>query len=75
MLKRTLDIVYIIAPYVNLREYLATHKVVKDIALLKRVVAIHGTDIEEIKKLLKQLIESPEKPKRQIGFRISKKDK
>ena len=58
--------------YINLREYLATHKAIKDIALLKRVVAIHGTDIEDIKRLLTRLIETPEKPKKQIGFKTDK---
>lgn len=66
--------VQVVRAYVKLREYLATHKVVKDIALLKKVVAIHGTDIEEIKTLLKQLIETPEKPKRQIGFKTVKSE-
>jgi len=66
--------VQIVRAYVKLREYLATHKVVKDIALLKQVVAIHGTDIEEIKQLLRQLIEAPETPRRQIGFRTGKEE-
>jgi len=56
--------VQVVRAYVKLREFLATHKVVKDIALLKRVVAIHGTDIEDIKRLLTRLIETPEKPKK-----------
>lgn len=64
--------VQVVRAYVKLREYLATHKVIKDINLLKRVVAIHGTDIEEIKQILRRLIETPEKPKTQIGFRTGK---
>ena len=66
--------VQVVRAYVKLREFLATHEVIKDIALLKRVVAIHGTDIEDIKRLLTRLIETPEKPKKQIGFSAGKKD-
>ena len=66
--------VQVVRAYVKLREYLAANKAIRDISLLKRVVAIHGTDIEEIKRILQRLIESPEKPERQIGFKPGKKD-
>ncbi len=66
--------VQVVRAYVKLREYLASNKAVRDISLLKRVVAIHGTDIEEIKRMLQHLIESPEKPERRIGFKPGKKD-
>ncbi len=40
-----------------------------EIALLKQVANLHGKDIGEIKKILNYLIETPEKPKHQIGFK------
>jgi len=61
--------VQVVRAYIKLREFLAGHKAVKDISLLKRVVAIHGTDIQDIKLLLNRLIQSPEKPRRKIGFK------
>jgi len=60
--------VQVVRAYVKLRELLASDKVIKDIALLKQVAALHGKDIGEIKKILNYLIETPEEPKRQIGF-------
>ena len=71
---RAIEMSVQVRAYVKLREFLATHEVNKDIALLKRVVAIQGTDIEDIKQLLTRLIETPEKPKKQIGFSAGKKD-
>ena len=66
--------VQVVRAYVKLRELLASDKVIKDIALLKQVANLHGKDIGEIKKILNYLIETPEKPKRQIGFK-TKDDK
>ena len=66
--------VQVVRAYVKLRELLASDKVIKDIALLKQVAALHGKDIGEIKKVLNYLIETPEKPKHQIGFK-TKDDK
>ena len=66
--------VQVVRAYVKLRELLASDKVIKDIALLKQVANLHGKDIGEIKKILNYLIETPEKPKRQIGF-TTKDDK
>ncbi len=66
--------VQVVRAYVKLRELLASDKVIKDIALLKQVAALHGKDIGEIKKILNYLIEAPEEPKPQIGF-TTKDDK
>ena len=66
--------VQVVRAYVKLREFLATHKVIKDIGLLKQVVAIHGSDIDDIKRLLTHLIETPKKPKSRIGFKTGKDD-
>ncbi len=66
--------VQVVRAYVKLRELLANEKVIKDIALLKQVASLHGKDIGEIKKILNYLIETPEKPKPQIGF-TTKDDK
>ena len=66
--------VQVVRAYVKLRELLASDKVIKDIALLKQVANLHGKDIGEIKKILNYLIETPEKPKPQIGFK-TKDDK
>ena len=67
--------VQVVRAYVKLRELLASEKVIKDIALLKQVASLHGKDIGEIKRILNYLIETPEKPKKQIGFTTDKKDK
>ena len=64
--------VQVVRAYVKLRELLASEKVIKDIALLKQVAALHGKDIGEIRKILHYLIETPEEPKRQIGFKSGK---
>ena len=64
--------VQVVRAYVKLRELLASDKVIKDIALLKQVASLHGKDIGEIKKILNYLIEAPEKPKEQIGFKTDK---
>lgn len=56
----------------KLRELLTTEKVIKDIALLKQVAALHGKDIEEIKQLLQYLKETPKKTKQKIGFKTAK---
>jgi len=61
--------VQVVRAYVKLRELLASDKVIKDIALLKQVANLHGKDIGEIKKILNYLIEAPEEPKQQIGFK------
>ena len=66
--------VQVVRAYVKLRELLASDKVIKDIALLKQVASLHGKDIGEIKRILNYLIETPEKPKPQIGF-TTKDDK
>ena len=66
--------VQVVRAYVKLRELLASDKVIKDIAVLKQVANLHGKDIGEIKKILNYLIETPEKPKPQIGFK-TKDDK
>lgn len=72
--KRAIEMnVQIMRAFVEMRRLLASEKVIKDIALLKQVAALHGKDIGEIKQILKYLIETPEEPKQQIGFQADKK--
>ena len=68
--KRAIEVnIAIMRTFLKLREVLAIHK---DIARkVERIQALqykHGTDIEEIWKIIKQLMAPPVKPKRQIGF-------
>lgn len=48
--KRAIEVnVQIMRAFVEMRRLLAGEKVIKDIALLKQVAALHGKDIGEIK--------------------------
>jgi len=60
----------IIEIFVKLREMLLTHKdILLKLEQLEKHVSGHNKDILHIFKVLKQLIQQPAPPRRQIGFR------
>ncbi len=60
--------VYIVRAFVNVRV------LVEDLPGIKHLVAKHEEDIEELQIAVEYLLETPEKLKKQIGFKPGKKD-
>ncbi len=59
----------IMRAFVQLRRYAASHKLLaQKLQKLERKYDAHDLEIQTIFKAIKQLIEPPAKPKRQIGF-------
>jgi phage regulator Rha-like protein len=63
--------ILIVKAFVRLREFLATQReLAKKIQLLESRIDTHDREIQSIIEAIHQLIQPPEKPKREIGFRI-----
>ncbi len=63
--------IYVVRAFVHLRNLLATHKeLAHKLTELEQRILKHDAEIQTIIKTLRQLIQPPEKPKRQIGFRV-----
>jgi len=61
----------IMRTFVKLREILLTHKELADkLAQLERKIEKHNEEIKTIFDAIRKLMAPPEKPQRQIGFRI-----
>ena len=61
--------ILIIRAFVKLRQLLATHKdLARKIEDLERQQNEHGQQLTAVYSVVKQLIDSPSKPKRRIGF-------
>jgi hypothetical protein len=61
--------IVIMRAFVNLRKILSTHKeLAQKLAELERKVESHDTEIHAIFDAIRQLMKSPEKTKRRIGF-------
>lgn len=61
----------IMRAFVSLREIMSTHKdLARKIESLELKQQKQGLDISIIFKVIKKLLKEPEKPKKQIGFRI-----
>ena len=61
--------IFIVKTFVRLREILGTHKeLVQKLKLLEMRVDKHDEGIQSIMEAIHQLISTPEKPKRRIGF-------
>ncbi len=61
--------ILIVKTFVRLREILGTHKeLVQKLKLLEMRIDSHDQDIRSIMEAIHQLISTPEKPKRRIGF-------
>lgn len=63
----------IVRAFVRVRELLSTHKdVAHKLEAIERTQKEHGAHISAIWKAIQKLIESPEQPKRRIGFHTEK---
>jgi hypothetical protein len=63
--------IYVVRAFVRLRDTLALHKdLAQKLAELERKVQSHDEELQAIVHALQQLMEPPEKPKREIGFRV-----
>ncbi len=63
----------IIRIFTRLREILLTHKdILHKLEALEKNVAGHDKNIQMIFQVLKQLLDPPQKSRRQIGFKVSK---
>lgn len=65
--------IFVVRAFVKMREILSVHKeFARKLKQLERQVAGHDEDISALIEAIKQLIEPPPKPGRQIGFRSAK---
>ena len=63
--------IYVVRAFIRLRETLALHKdLAQKLSELERKVQSHDTELQAIVHALRQLMEPPEKPKREIGFHV-----
>jgi hypothetical protein len=63
--------IYVIRAFVRLREVLSTHKeLMAKLMELENRIEKHDGHIQTLFTAIRQLMELPEKPKREIGFRI-----
>ena len=63
--------IYVVRAFIRLREVLALNKdLAQKLSELERKVQSHDTELQAIVHAIRQLMEPPEKPKREIGFRI-----
>lgn len=63
--------ILIIKTFIKLREILSTHKeLAQKLAIHEMKIEKHDEQIENIFEAIRLLLQPPEKPKRQIGFRV-----
>ncbi len=59
----------IVKTFVRLREIVSTHKeLIQKLKLLEMRIDRHDESIQSIMEAIRQLVSTPEKPKRRIGF-------
>lgn len=70
--KRAIQVnIAIMRAFVNLREFLATHKeLAQKLILLEQKYDKHDKEIQSIFRAIQQLITLPEQPKKRIGFDV-----
>ena len=62
---------YVVRAFVQLRKLLRTHKELEfKLNELEKKIALHDSDIHAIVEAIRELMAPPEKPKREIGFRV-----
>ncbi len=63
--------IYVVRAFVRLRNLLASHKeLAYKLKELEHRISKHDAEIQTIIEAIRQLMQPPEKPKRQIGFRV-----
>jgi len=63
--------ILIIKVFVRLRELLSSHKeLAETLQVLETRIGKHDQEIQAIIEAIRQLLQPPEKPKRQIGFKV-----
>ncbi len=63
--------VYVVRAFVKLREALAMHKdIAQKLKELEEKFELHDVEIKAIIEMIRQLLQPPEKTKRQIGFKV-----
>ena len=61
--------IYVVRAFVKMRQLLSQHKeILKKLSSLEQTVATHDIHIKSIFNVIRQLIETPVKTKKQIGF-------
>lgn len=61
--------IYVVRAFVKMRQFLSQHKeILKKFSNLEQTVATHDVHIKSILNVIRQLIETPEKSKKRIGF-------
>jgi len=64
--------IQIIKAFVRLRQFLSNNKDIQNkLHLLEERIDKHDEDIQSIVETIRQMLEPPERPKHQIGFRVS----
>ncbi len=66
--------IFVVLAFVGLRRFLATHKeIAQKLTELEQRIAGHDADIQAIIKALRNLMQPPDKPSREIGFRVGER--
>lgn len=64
--------IYVVRAFVRLRTLLASHKeLAHKLKELEQRISEHDADIQTIVKAIRQLMQPPQKPRKQIGFKVS----
>ncbi len=64
----------IMRAFVKLREILSSHKqLTRKLSELERKIEKHDEEIQTIFEAIRQLMEPPEQPKKQLGFRVEER--
>jgi hypothetical protein len=66
--------IYVVRAFVRLRSLLASHKeLAYKLKELEERISKHDSDIQTIVRAIRELMAPPEKPRRQIGFRVEER--
>ena len=66
--------IYVVRAFIRMREFLSEHKeLAQKLKELELKFVGHDEQIRDIIEAINQLLTSPEKPKRQIGFQVKEK--
>lgn len=66
--------VFVVRAFIRLRETIASHKdLARKLEELERKIEHHDEEIESIFEAIRELMETPEPPKKQLGFTVGEK--